>query len=137
MLPEWVQGYVGLPYKSRGRDRDGLDCWGLFYLAGREALDLPLPDYEGPAWDDAVSSAGIVKAAATFAKRFQRLKPGEEQIGDGVLFFIGGLPIHIGMVIGRRRFLHIERNMTSTVARYDALEWRFRVEGFYRCLRHE
>src|SRR5262249_15997138 len=44
-VPEWIAGYVGLPFRSLGRDRDGLDCWGLVHLVYREVFRLEVPAY--------------------------------------------------------------------------------------------
>jgi cell wall-associated NlpC family hydrolase len=41
-----VNDLIGIPYKARGRGKDGLDCYGLFLeLMRREGVILPDPAY--------------------------------------------------------------------------------------------
>lgn len=133
MLPQWAANYIGLPWRAGGRTRDGVDCWGLYRLAATEALGLPLPDHDGLAWDAGVRAQGIARAAEAFASRFVRVAPGCEQAGDAATFRIGGLPIHVGMVLAPGIMLHIEEGQTSCLARYTAAAWERRLHSFHRC----
>jgi cell wall-associated NlpC family hydrolase len=132
MLPNWVAGYVGLPFAPGGRSRAGLDCWGLVALAYRERFARDLPDYDGPFWEKGASADEIEAAAAAFSKAFVRVPEGEEREGDIVLARMAGAPIHVGLVIQRGFMLHIEQASDSCVERYDRTRWASRVEGIYR-----
>jgi len=46
-MSHWTRNYVGLPYCPGGRDRGGIDCWGLVRLFYQEELDIPLPELPG------------------------------------------------------------------------------------------
>ena len=37
--------YIGIPYKLGGRDREGLDCYGLVAMVFREHFDIQVPDW--------------------------------------------------------------------------------------------
>ena len=48
-MSHWATKYIGLPYRPGGRDRGGLDCWGLLKLIYLEQRGIPLPDLLGVA----------------------------------------------------------------------------------------
>lgn len=51
---------------------------------------------------------------------------------DVVVFNLAGQPEHMGVCIGRGRFLHVEKGQRSRIARLTDPMWSPRVEGFYR-----
>lgn len=42
---ERLNDYIGLPYVSRGRSAEGVDCYGLVWLLFRNELGVELPDW--------------------------------------------------------------------------------------------
>ena len=45
MSAAWARRYVGTPHRWHGRDRDGLDCYGLVMLVYEEQYGIRLPDF--------------------------------------------------------------------------------------------
>ena len=77
-----------MPYRYGGADRQGFDCSGLVYYA--------------------YSNAGK-RVARTTAGLWSSLKPVAKnrlQVGDVLFFNIDGKPSHVGLYLGRGKFVH-------------------------------
>src|SRR5436190_10661954 len=63
----WADGYMRSPFRHRGRDREGCDCFGLvrLVLAEQAGIILPLNDLIDPQDGLAVSEA-VEEEAATW-----------------------------------------------------------------------
>jgi cell wall-associated NlpC family hydrolase len=127
-----ASGYVGLPFAEHGRDRDGLDCWGLVRLAYAEQYGVLLPSYaEGYA--TTTDREEIPKlVSGEIASEWEPITPGEEQEGDVVLLRVLGRPIHVGLILDPPRFLHVMQGVDACVQDYQGAMWNRRVLGFYR-----
>lgn len=121
----WTDDYVGLPFKARGRDRRGLDCWGLFRLLYRERLGIELPS-----WDIyQTTTDGIIgQTIAEQARAWQPVATARE--GDGILFT--GKAWHIGFCLNDTDMLHICRSRESCIESFRSPIWAGRIEGIYR-----
>lgn len=115
---------IGIPWKAKGRDRDGIDCVGLALMAQKElfGMEYNFPfDYDPMGDDEGV----LVKWISTIADRV------EEPIeGDVVIYAIphrSGIKYHIGTVVSGG-LLHIGPNSTSRIIRFN----RKRIYGIYR-----
>lgn len=62
MSQHWTTRYVGLPYRAGGRERDGLDCWGLIRLIYREEKGILLPEIPGTVQNEQVNVSREVLA---------------------------------------------------------------------------
>lgn len=131
-IPHWCAGYIGIPFKTGGTDRNGLDCWGLINLVWKEQFGRSLPDYNGMHWSRGSSPAAVSEGAASYSQLFRKIAKGEEQPGDGILFRMIGHPIHIALVVAPGWMLHIEEDTDSLVDRYQTLQWERRIIDFYR-----
>lgn len=120
--------YLGIPYADNGRDRSGIDCWGLvrLWLKEQQGIDLPsfANEYAGsqdPALEELVAREreGWVRVLAPMP-------------GDVVLFRILGRQWHVGVVVAPGKFLHAREGQDSVVEGLDSPKWRHRVSGYYR-----
>jgi hypothetical protein len=51
---------------------------------------------------------------------------------DVLVFRVGGLDSHVGTVVAPGRMLHIERDRTSCIERYDGPRWADRLASIWR-----
>ncbi len=128
----WAAKFIGIPYKERGRDADGLDCWGLARAVQAEVFGVSLPSFADQR-DERVGDwnrlAAVVDVQPT---TWRRIPDGGEQPGDLVLIRRWGYPAHVGVVIAPGDMLHATVGLGVCVERYRETKWRHKVEGFWR-----
>lgn len=120
--------YIGLPYKDNGREKDGLDCWGLARLYYKEVLNIDLPSYST---EYSGQTNENIKELITQHKdswiEIEKPVP-----GDLALFNILGEPTHVGVYIGENKFLHVREGKDSVIESLLSQQWNKRFVGFYR-----
>jgi len=127
-----VLQYVGLPHRVHGRDRNGLDCWGLVRLWYREQLDILLPEFESGYVSLRDKSAIESLYLCEVAKWREVKTPGQDR-GDLVMWKIAGHWSHVGVMLDSRSFLHTAGpTIGSAMERLSDLRWRARTPRFYR-----
>ena len=131
-LPEWVAGYIGIPFKSYGRDHGGCDCWGLLRLVLAEQFDTRIPAFHGMTWRQGDDRRALAEYMDARLDVWTPVEPGQEQPGDGVLMRLMGHPIHCGIVVARGWMLHVEGGADAAAEPYTDMRWNRRVLGFYR-----
>lgn len=132
-VPGWVSSYIGLPFKDFGRDRAGLDCWGLVRLVLAEIFQAEVPSYVegyGSALDRA--SVGQHIESTISDDLWLRIDPGQEKPGDVIVTRIHRLPAHVGIVVAPRTFLHVQPGSETVLEDYTRPHWRNLVVGFFR-----
>ena len=126
-----LKEYIGISFKSCGRDHDGLDCWGLLCLIYKERLDITLASYTDE-YVNACFYSTISKVVNAHIPEWESIKKGTEQPFDVIIFRLRGLPIHIGMVVKSGQMIHVLPKLNTCLERYDTLLWDKRIRGFYR-----
>lgn len=131
MIAEWAARYVGLPFINHGRDREGLDCWGLVCLVLHECFGVTLPSladkYERASDSVVVEQIVDVQRPLIDAERVEYPLP-----GDIVLLSLRGLVCHVGVYVGDHCMLNVRRGTETVVEDLSAPKWARRVEGYYR-----
>ncbi|MFQ5776364.1 MAG: NlpC/P60 family protein [Kiloniellaceae bacterium] len=131
MSPSWIDDYVGLPFQEHGRDRSGLDCWGLVRLVLAERFAVQVPSF-GEVYERVSDRETIAKLVQAERLAWTAIVLGRERSGDVALLRLRGAPMHVGLVVAPPLMLHVERGIGSALASYRGLRWRSRLLGFYR-----
>ncbi len=129
-MRDWSK-YIGIPFKKHGRDFAGVDCYGLLCLVLKEEFNVLIPSftekYESiDNWDH------LKELINGNLNPWRNLKEGQEQPGDGILLRIRGRPIHIAVIIGGGRMLHVEEGINTCIEDYRSFRWSKRILGIGR-----
>lgn len=121
--------YLGLPFVRGGRDRAGLDCWGLVRLVLSDLADLDLPSYDG-----CYSEADAIRAAKRGGDWLPITSP---QAFDVMVMLtpvagFGVVPLHVGVMLSPRMLLHIDEGRPSECVDANARHIRTRFDGYFR-----
>ena len=130
-VPFWAGHYIGLPFRDHGRDRLGLDCWGLVRLVLAEQFGIALPSYAHE-YQRTTQAEKIGALIGREACKWRPVTAGSEECGDAIVLRVRGMPMHVGLVVGDQQMLHIEQGINSVIERYNGPRWADRVAGFYR-----
>lgn len=139
--PGWVAPYIVVPFKDRGRDLAGWDCWGCCRWVARAQFGLELPsyadDYQGCSVKERRELAALIKGQlGPWREIWRRGLDGNEPVGerpgDCLLLRQFGADCHVGIVVSAGHMLHAEEGQGTTCEQYRGLRWRSRVMGVYR-----
>lgn len=126
----WAADYIGIPFKSGGRDRRGLDCYGLVRLVLAEQYGCQLPLLDGK-YDNALN---LYDTSPLF---FQQLPILTEKITGPqeralALMEMRQLPCHLGLFCGGGCILHSRSGAGVVAERIDSRRLPGRISGWYR-----
>lgn len=107
-MTDWVNDYVGLPYRLNGRDRDGVDCWGLVRLVFTEQRRIDLPDWQRDGDGTHEAATAIAQGLGELTLAGAALEVAIPQPWD-VVIAPYRLPHHAGVYVGGDYVLHAAR----------------------------
>lgn len=132
-MSEWVSSYIGVPFVPRGRDRSGLDCWGLVRLVYSEQLGVTLRDLDGYVTSRERNAIdGLVNLEASNGL-WTKVSLTESRAFDVAVFRLRNLQCHLGVLLDRRTMLHATEGKLSACERiFEGTEWATRLHSIYR-----
>lgn len=133
--------YVGVPFRERGQDPNGWDCWGLYHYIGRIELGRDFPPLS-EAYDrlKVYSTDNIADVIGVFLGDWHRIYSPID--GCAVAFDKrgdvaqrGGEPRihHIGLMLGAREMIHVQKGAIggTVIVPFDDLFHRRFFAGFW------
>lgn len=127
-----LDGYVDLPWRTAGRARDGLDCWGLVWLVYREMLGIELPSGAG-LYTTAADRRENARIIAGGLPDWRQVPEDQAKPGDVVLMSRHGTACHVGLLARRGWLLHIREGLASYQVPVDRITREgYAVVGWFR-----
>ena len=123
-----VTKYLGVPYKNRGRDTNGLDCWGLVLCIYKDIFGIDLPDLENYEVD--WSYKGNDYIMERYTNEWVRVEQPQEM--DIVLMHNKkGISNHAGVMLDNKNFIHCP-NAGVVLSKITDKMWVDRISGYFR-----
>ena len=129
----WSAAYVGLPFVNLGRDRAGLDCYGLVRLVLADQRGIALPSLtETYASVEERAELAAALSAISAQSPWAPVARGGEQPFDVAMFSVFGRPLHLGIVVRPGLMLHVSDGHDSRIEDYRRGTWAPRLIALYR-----
>ena len=106
LLQAHFSEWRGTPHRWGGQDRRGIDCSGFVSLTYERLFGIRLP-----------------RTTRAQARAGERVERGELRPGDLVFFKTGWRARHVGIYLGRGRFIHAAESSGVTTTHLDAPYW--------------
>lgn len=126
----WTDAYIGIPFEVKGRNYEGLDCWGLVRLIYKEMFNIDLPSFADK-YIDLKDKALLEKLYAKHSKNgegWTRVLKGQEMFGDVFLVPLVGINTHVCVCVEPGLMIHITEDINVTVEEYWNALWKKRFE---------
>lgn len=124
--------YLTIPLKPGGRDRFGVDCWGLVLLIYADKLGIELPRHDEVNWVDNKPEEVVATVASDSQAYWDEVDKVDRRENDVVILRYSGVPWHVGVLVDSDRFIHADPLRGIIIERLESLHWKSRVIGYRR-----
>lgn len=138
IFPNWVEKYIGIPYKSKGRDpEEGIDCWGLVKIVYENEFGVDLPSYDEGYKDahnrkDASKKIGKSLDQSIDDGNWKTIEMEDLKEGDILIIDIAGIPCHIGIYVGCGHVMHVREGTLTCIEDYESKQFAGKIRSGYR-----
>lgn len=122
--------YCSIPFKDKGRDWSGCDCWGLVKLFCKNELGIDLDSHDR-AYSGVSDIDSIMKIADEEKKKWTAVSP-PGRVGDVVEIGLFRRDYHVGVVAAQDYILHIETSGFAQLIPAKSFRIARRIKGCWR-----
>lgn len=122
-----MRNLIGLPYKLFGKDEKGIDCYNLVKLYYKKNFNVEIQDDFS-----LINKKDIVNLKKIKDQQNTWFKCDIIENGVLLLFRVNNFPLHCGVAINNKQFLHIQENKTSCIEKISI--WKNKILGIYKYL---
>lgn len=121
--------YVGIPFRELGRDKGGVDCWGLIKLIFENEYKIVLPEYYISHHDE-----------YNVTEKMTNVEDGWHEVSqpfEGVICLLTmhendkSLLNHIGLFINNAKFIQATKTIGSFIVGKDHPYWSKKIKKLY------
>jgi cell wall-associated NlpC family hydrolase len=132
-MADFILKAMMVPFVEKGRSYEGWDCFGLVFCCYRDVLGVELPKYTDEYEDSGITHESRAHLGSVVNKHKRLWVPVRKpEAMDVVLFRLGGQPIHVGMMIDKKNFIHCEKKRGVSIESVNSLMWCMRRDGYFR-----
>ncbi len=136
-MTAFTNHYAGIPYRDRGRDDAGADCWGLVRLVYSREAGITLPEHSEISSTNLLMIARAINGEAKGEVWHRIPHGGVMRPLDLVVMSAPGrrIPVHIGVYGvhgGCGKVLHTEVGTDAAWTRFDHPSLAGRILGIWR-----
>ena len=136
-MTRWLEPYLTVPFRDRGRDGAGWDCWGAVTMVYRERAKIDLEPFADISPSD---GERIERAITAEAENWIEAEFGKEQELDVVVMrdvYLCGkealsADMHVGVIVAPGRMFHVERKIGGSVVHLSHPSVKSRLQRLYR-----
>lgn len=123
---------IGVPFVEGGRDRTGLDCWGVV-LEWYRRQGVLLKDPFRLETQASLKQAHVLPADQWIARQFDHWRRVERpEVGSVVAFRdVEGAAVHVAVLVASGLVLHALRRCGVVVSKLDREPWCSAMMGVY------
>ena len=130
---QWINAFVGIPYKEHGRTFEATDCYGLVQLVYKNQLGVNLPDWVTGTYEMRDVIRAVTTCVEESVSKGYAEKVDQAQDFDIAVMERYGKAHHVGLVVAGG-ILHVSKR--TGIAVHEKLEDFMRsgagVPRFYR-----
>ena len=123
--------YIGIPFKEKGRDPQGFDCWGICREILSTVFHIDVPSYT----EDYVTTKEGSEISALIGCEslgWSEVTLSHAQPGDVLVLRMRGRPWHCALFIDPPWFIHADPKAGVVRERWDSIIWEKRISEIYR-----